>query len=92
MIIVNFFTTLRIFLRTKQIKIQAEELRVLDLLKQCETRAARPFLHKLLDQDGNILPGTMILVNGQNVLHLNGVNTVVRNGADVAIFPPGGGG
>ena len=37
-----------------------------------------------------ILPDTMILVNGQNVRHLQGIHTIVRNGADVALFPPGG--
>ena len=92
MITINFFTTLRISLDTKQIRIRAEEVRVIDLLKQCEIRIAKPFLHKLLDEKGKIIPGTMILVNGQNILHLDGVNTIVRNGADIALFPPGGGG
>ena len=86
MITINFFTTLRTFLKTKQVRIRAEEIRILDLLKQCEAQTPIPFLHKLLDENGNINPETMILVNGQNVLHLQGINTIVRNGTDVALF------
>ena len=92
MIHVNFFATLRVFLKTKQVRISANELNMFELLQQCEAKVSKPFLHKLVDEEGNIRPGTMILVNGQNVLHLQGLHTIVRNGADIALFPPGGGG
>jgi molybdopterin synthase sulfur carrier subunit len=92
MINVNFFGTLRIFLKTKQVRISIDELSVFELLQQCEAKVAKPLLSKLVDEEGNIRPGTMILANGQNVLHLQGLHTIVRNGADIAIFPPGGGG
>ena len=92
MINVNFFGTLRVFLKTKQVRISTKELNVFELLQQCERQVSKPFLHKLMDEEGNIRPGTMILVNGQNVLHLQGMRTIVRNGADIALFPPGGGG
>lgn len=86
MIIVNFFATLRTFLKMKQVRIHADEVRIIDLLQQCETKTPQPFLHKLIDKNGNLIPGTMILVNGQNVINLQGVRTVVRKGANVALF------
>jgi molybdopterin synthase sulfur carrier subunit len=92
MITVNFFTTLRIFLNTNQVIIQAPEMSVNELLRRSEDLVSKRFLHKLLNQDGQILPGVMILVNGRNILHLEGVNTIVKGGDVVAIFPPGGGG
>ena len=92
MITVNFFTTLRIFLNTSQAIIQTTEMSVKELLRKSEELVSKRFLHKLLNQDGQILPGVMILVNGRNVLHLEGVNTIVKGGDVVAIFPPGGGG
>lgn len=92
MIVINFFATLREFLKTKQIRILAEEKSVLELLQYCEEKISKPFIYKLLDKDGTILPGTMILVNGRNVFHLQGPQTIIRNGANVAIFPPAGGG
>lgn len=91
MITVNFFTTLRIFLNLKQVKIATPRLSIADLLTQCETQISRPFIHKLLENE-KIIPGTMILVNGQNILHLRGVETIVNDGDEVALFPPGGGG
>jgi sulfur-carrier protein len=92
MITVNFFTTLRIFLNQTQITVQVSPLKVFDLLHQCEAQLSKPFLHKLLDTDGQIIPGTMILLNGHNILHLNGLETIVKGGDVVALFPPGGGG
>ena len=92
MITVNFFTTLRIFLNTNQVIIQATEMSVNELLRKSEEQVSKRFLHKLLNQDGQILPGVMILVNGRNILHLQGVDTIVKGGDVVAIFPPGGGG
>lgn len=92
MINVNFFGTLRTFVKTKQVRISADELSVFELLQECEAKVSKPLLNKLIDKNGNIRPGTVILVNGQNVFHLQGLHTIVRNGADIAIFPPGGGG
>ncbi len=87
MITVNFFTTLRVFLKTKQARIYDDEITIFELLKQCEAQLSKSFLDRLFEKDGNLISGTMILVNGQNILHLRGINTVVRNGADVALFP-----
>ncbi|MGB9725613.1 MAG: MoaD/ThiS family protein [Fervidicoccaceae archaeon] len=36
--------------------------------------------------------GFLILVNGVNVLHLNGLDTEIKDGDTVVIFPPVGGG
>ena len=89
MITVNFFATLRTLLKTKQIRVHTDEINVLNLLQFCETQTAKPFLDKLLDEQGQLMADAMILVNGQNVLQLQGTQTVVRNGADIAVFPSG---
>ena len=91
MIIVNFFTTLRTFVKTRQVRISADEMSVLELMRHCEAQTAKPFFHKLFADDGALLPGATILINGQNIQHLQGIQTIVRNGADVALFPPSGG-
>ncbi len=87
MITVNFFTTLRVFLKTKQVRVYDDEITIFELLQHCETQLSKPFLDRLFEKDGNLIPGTMVLVNGQNILHLQGIHTVVRNGSDVALFP-----
>ena len=43
--------------------------------------------------DGNqIKKGTLLLVDGRNVLFLHGLETLVHAGQEIAFFPPGGGG
>jgi molybdopterin converting factor small subunit len=88
MIIVNFFKRLRNALRSKQLKVHANEITVLELLHQCELQASKSFLDLIITPDGELLPDILILVNGQNVLNLQGIHTIVRTGANVAIFPP----
>ena len=92
MIVINFFAALRDFLKTRQISILAEEKSVLELLRYCEAKTSKLFIHKLVDKDGAIVPGSMILVNGRNVMNLQGIQTIVKDGAKVAIFPSAGGG
>ncbi len=88
MIIINFFKQLRTSLGSKQLRVHANEITVLELLQQCETQVSKSFLELLITSKGELLPGILILVNGQNVLNLQGIYTIVRNGANVAIFPP----
>lgn len=92
MITVNFFTTLRIFVNTKQVKLPAANLTVIELLQKCEQHLSKRFVHKLLTPDGQIIAGTLVLVNGQHIAHLDGTQTLVKDGDEVALFPPGGGG
>lgn len=88
MIIVNFFTTLRTYLKSRQARIHGEDLSIVELLQQCEAQTGKALLSKLINDDGSLIPGAMILINGQDILHLQGIRTIVRNGADVAVFPP----
>jgi sulfur-carrier protein len=88
MIIINVFKQLRKVLGEKQLKIHANEITVQELLQQCEIQTSKSFLNLIINPEGELLPGMLILVNGQNVLNLQGIYTIVRNGANVAIFPP----
>jgi molybdopterin synthase sulfur carrier subunit len=51
-----------------------------------------PFTHKLLDEQGLLHTGTIILVNRRNILHLDKLDTPVKDGDVLALFPPGAGG
>ncbi len=92
MITVKFFTTLRVFLRQAELQFNDSSLTILKILQLSEKRTTKPFLHKLLDAQQKIIPGTIILLNGHNILHLNGLETMAYDGDTVALFPPGGGG
>ncbi len=92
MITVKFFTTLRVLLRQRELQFSLASSTILHLLQLCETRTSKPFVYKLLDAQQKIIPGTIILINGHNILHLNGLDTVTYDGDTVSLFPPGGGG
>jgi len=72
------------------------EASILDVLRKAEDlvfeRTSQKFLVKLLEKDGNIKRGTIILINGKNILDTDGLNAIVRDGDTLVLFPPGGGG
>lgn len=97
MITVNFYTLLRLHLKLGEIQLAGiKEAPVGEVLPQIETivlkKTSKHFLFKLLDDDGQIRQGTIILINGKNVLDKTGLSELVRDGDTLALFPPGGGG
>ena len=97
MITVKFFTILRLMLKIGEVTINSvPESSILDILQQAEEivseKTSQQFLFKLLDEQGNIKHGTLILINGKNILDTDGLESIVRDGDTVALFPPGGGG
>lgn len=92
MINVNFYTTLRLYLKRKKLKINEKEISVRELLEKCEAKTPKKFTQKLIDENGDMKQGTIILINGKNIHHIDKLDTIVTDGDNVALFPPGGGG
>ncbi|RLG84795.1 MAG: molybdopterin synthase sulfur carrier subunit [Thermoprotei archaeon] len=51
-----------------------------------------PDLREAVTQGGELREGVMIMVNGIHAQLLKGLETPLRNGDEVSVFPPGGGG
>ncbi|WP_025270465.1 MoaD family protein [Hippea sp. KM1] len=93
MVRVRFFTLLRLELGIRGVELQIEgKKQLIDILNMAESNSPKPFLHKLIDENNNLLSSTIILVNGKNVHHLDGLKTMIKDGDEIDIFPPGGGG
>ncbi len=93
MVKVRFFTLLHLLLNRREMELDSVPgERVEGLLARLQEEIAVPFLHKLTAENGELKVGTIILVNGKHVLHLQGLKTPVKDGDEVALFPPGGGG
>ena len=93
MIQVQFYSLLRMLLKQERIELPAiEGETVSQLLGRLQKQISTPFVHKLLNDDGSMHAGTIILVNRHNIHHLEGLQTAVNDDDVVAMFPPGAGG
>ena len=87
-----FQTSLRRTLGLSRIEVEQGDAVTLDmLLSTCQKMIAKPLRQLLLDKNGQLSHG-MILLNGRNVLLLQGLQTLVGNDDELNIFPPAGGG
>lgn len=87
--IVKFYSTLKDKIDKKALEYNVESLTIRKLLDEIDINY--PIKEYLLDGDKIIL-GTMILVNGKNIIHLNGLDTIVNKTDIVDFFPPSAGG
>ena len=95
MVKVKFFTLLRLYLEREEIDIDigATEVRVNTLLKMVNDAIGNDIIvDKLLETNGKMKTGTIILVNGGDVMDADKLDEVVRDGDTISLFPPGGGG
>jgi molybdopterin synthase sulfur carrier subunit len=97
MITINFYATLRLYLKLREIQIDlVQEAPIHEVLCNIEDavfeKTAKRFMKKFVDDNGELQPATMILINGKNILDTEGLNTLVRDGDTVALFPQAGGG
>ena len=65
---------------------------VRDLLAELVERYGRALRDALLDQDGRLARYVKVMVNGRDIDFLSGLSTELRDGDEVLIFPPVGGG
>ena len=93
MIKIQFYSLIRLLLKREKFELPAcENERVGPLLQRLQQQIATPFLNKLLDEKGEPLLGTIIMINRRNIHHLEKLETPIRDGDVVALFPPGAGG
>ena len=91
---VKFFAIFRDLLGLKELQLEAgskEDLKLIDLLESLFQRFGENFRAKILE-NGNIRPKVNIMINGRNIKFLDGVNSTLKDGDIVAIFPPVAGG
>jgi len=92
MIKIKFFSLIRTYLGINEIEVEAASVSIYELILKAEKLISKKFLDQLIDEKRQILQGTMILINGRNIVHLDGINSNVQEGDEISIFPPGGGG
>lgn len=87
----KFFATFREAVGSKMISLEFDGgVEVGDVLHSLETDYEG--LDGNLTSDGDLAPQISVLKNGNEVLHLDGIETPLESGDTLAIFPPVAGG
>lgn len=91
MIKIKFYSLLRTFIEQNEIDIIADNTSIYNVIIKIEELTNKDLASELIEYH-EIISGTIILVNGRNIFHLDKLNTVIKDGDNIDIFPPGGGG
>ncbi len=90
---VKFYTLLRLKLGISEVEIESDNITLKELIYQTKDAIDNDLVvKKVLDDDGNLLRGINILVNGHNISTLDKEDTIIKNDDVVGLFPMGGGG
>jgi len=89
---VKLFATLRLNLKIGEVDLHSSSpLSVLQLLQLVSEKVGSDILAELI-ADGKIMVGTIILIDGFNILHRDKLETIIDKDCTVSLFPPNGGG
>ena len=89
---VKFYSLFRLNLKSSGIEYNIDRtISLEELIDKLDEDFEGYFSEKLLDT-GKIRTGSIILLNGKNVLHLDKLNTKINDGDIVTLFPPSAGG
>jgi len=88
--IVKYFAYIRDYTGAKEIEIDHCPTLYDLLLKLCDKYGVK-FRNKIF-ADGNLSNEIIILVNGRNIVHLQGLDTCLSSNDEISIFPVVAGG
>jgi molybdopterin synthase sulfur carrier subunit len=89
---VKLFATLRLNLGVAGLEIEIDKpVTLLKLLELASQQLNTDIIPELIE-NGEIMVGTILLINGKNVLHAEKLKTLITEECKVEIFPPVGGG
>ena len=91
---IRFFTTLREITgkREEHLEVETSHLRVKDVLDQLAEMHGREFKEYVYSEEGNVRDYLQLLVNGKSVRSMDQLDTLLKEGDQLAIVPPVGGG
>lgn len=89
---VKLFATQRLNLGVAGLEIEIDKpITIMKLLELTSQKLNSDIVPELIE-DGKIMVGTILLIDGHNVLHAEKLETMIKKDCVVSVFPPAGGG
>ena len=89
---IKLFATIRLDTGLKLVDINIDKpINIVEMLKMVSDIIAYDLIKKLIDNDA-VIPGVIILLDGENILHLNKLDTIISESTTISIFPAVAGG
>ena len=89
---IKLFATLRLKLGVAELEIETDKpVTIMQLLELVSQKLNTDIIHELLE-NGEIMVGTILLINGKNIFHADKLETLITEECEVSVFPPAGGG
>lgn len=89
---VKIFATLRLKLGISEIYIEPDKpLNIMELLQLVNDKVNYDVIPELIENN-KVRVGTILLIDGKNVLHMQHLDTIIDKDCEFSIFPPVGGG
>lgn len=89
---IRLYSTIKFDLKKDKISYQLmESTTIKEIIGLLDREFSDYFSRKLLE-NGKLKNGSIILLKGRNIRHLQGLDTLVEDKDEITIFPPSGGG
>ncbi len=77
--------------KEREVELEIDEISVRDMIEELGKKYGEEFKNRLLE-DGQLRRFVNVYINGEDIRHLDGLDTVIRKGDEVSILPAVSGG
>ena len=89
---VKLFATIRLDINLGETEVEiSKPTSILEMLKIISEKINYDLIDKLLE-NGKMIPGVIILIDGKNIYHINNLESIVDKECTLSIFPAAAGG
>jgi len=88
-VVISSFATVKTVIGERMHNLEVpDKSTVGDVVNILLNRFGQPLVTEMCDKPGSLKESYQLIVNGQSILFLNGLETVMQEGDELLIFPP----
>jgi len=69
-----------------------QDISILEFIHEMAEKSNPRLVEEIVNHEEDLRPNVIVLINGRNIVHLDHLNTKLKDKDTVALFPPVGGG